>query len=711
MKIARWISRNSRLILIAALVLAVPAVVGFFKTGINYDILSYLPQHLDSMKGEIVLDKEYGDASIGILILEGKKTAEILELKDKIKAVPGVAGVIWVSDLVDPQVPPEMLPETIREGFYSKDSTRLIVRFKEGGTSQLTQAAIQSVRKLGGQGAYLSGASAIIKDTKDLVDKETPIYVLLAVVFSVIVLSLTMESPLIPFVFLAEIGLAILYNFGSNIILGKISYITQALAAVLQLGVTMDFSIFLLHRYEEERLRCEDRRDAMAQAIQKTFLTISGGALTEIAGFLALCAMDLALGSDIGLVMAKGVVIGLLGTMTVLPAMLLALDGPIHRFHHQALLPTFKKTADFVTKHYGILTAVFLLLFVPAVYGELHAKQYYNLIDSLPQSMDSVVATNKLRVQYNMITSHFIIVRDDLDPAATRELISKIESMKGITSVLAYEKFAGPLLPAELIPESIRGLFQVKGHNLILVNSEYRAATSEENAQLDQVIGIAKSYDSGALVTGEGALTKDLISIAAHDFKRVDLVSIGAVFLIILLIFRSLSIPLVLVGSIELAIFINMGIPFYVGETIPFIASIVIGCIQLGVTIDYAILLVTRYREELAKGTTAKEAMKTALVGSARSIVTSGLTLFAATAGVGFISTIAILKSLCGMIARGALISMLIILFILPALLVVCEPFIEKTSLKWPRALKSQGALALKGAQASRMPSADRAKE
>ena len=536
-KFAHWISRHSSLILIAALILAVPAAIGFIKTGINYDILSYLPQQLDSMKGEVVLDKEFGDASTGILILEGKKTNEVLELKSRIAAISGVDSVIWISDLVDPQVPAEMLPEMLRTGFYSKDSTRLIIRFKEGSTSELTQKALGTIRSISGKGAYLSGASAIMKDTKELADKEEPIYVLLAVVFSVIVLCLTMESALIPFVFLAEIGIAILYNFGTNIIFGQISYITQALAAVLQLGVTMDFSIFLLHRYDEERTRFEDHRDAMAEAIQKTFLTISGGALTEVAGFLALCVMDLALGTDIGVVMAKGVVIGLIGTMTILPAMLLVLDKPIHKFHHKPLLPSFQKTANFATKHYALLSIIFVALFVPALYGQSHTKQYYNLIDSLPQDMASVEATSRLREQYNMTTTHFIVVSDNISPEASREMLAKIEAEDGIASVLAYEKIAGPLIPADLIPDSIRSLFNANGKNLIMVNSIYKASTNEVNTQLDHIIAIAKAYDPTALVTGEGALTKDLIRIAALDFKRVDLVSIAAVFAIIMIIF------------------------------------------------------------------------------------------------------------------------------------------------------------------------------
>jgi predicted RND superfamily exporter protein len=687
MHVARFISRHAKAILVAALILAIPAAIGFIKTGINYDILSYLPQHLNSMQGEIILDKEYGDASTGILIIDGKSTYEILDLKEKIAKVPGVQAVVWVDNLVDPTVPAKMLPEELRTGFFSGTTTRLIIKFAEGSTSITTHKAIDGIRKLGDERCFLSGASPIIKDTKDLADKETPLYVLLAVIFSVIILSLTMESPLIPFVFLAEIGLAILYNFGSNIVLGQISYVTQALAAVLQLGVTMDFSIFLLHRYEEERPKFQDRREAMAEAIEKTFLTISGGALTEVAGFLALCVMDLALGTDIGVVMAKGVVIGLVGTMTVLPAMLLILDKPIHKFNHRPFLPTFEKTARFVSKHYVALSVVFVLLFVPAIYGRSKTQQYYNLIDSLPKDMPSVQATNRLKTDFNMTTTHFLIVRDDLPAADIRELIDRVQATKGITTVLAYEKFAGPLLPASLMPDEVKSIFKTKGHNLIIVNSEYSASTDAENAQIDEINAIVRSYDKDAYITGEGVLTKDLIAIAATDFKRVDIVSIGAVFLIILAIFTSLTVPVVLVGGIELAIFINMAIPYFTGEAIPFIASIVIGCIQLGVTIDYAILLVTRFKEELRKGADRKEAMRIALQSSAISIVTSALTLFGATAGVGFVSKIAILKCLCGMIAKGALISMVIILFILPSVLILCEGLIEKTSLNWKKPL------------------------
>jgi uncharacterized protein len=696
MKLARLISRNSKLIIIVALALLVPSAIGYLKTDINYDILTYLPQDLPSMRGEVLLDKGYGDASMGILILEGKSTSEILELKGELAKIDGVMNVLWTDDLFDPAVPPEMLPQALRESFYAKDSTRLIIRFYEPSASLRTQEAITAIRAASGKGAYLSGASAITKDTKDQSDKETPFYVLLAVLFSVIVLALTMESSLIPLIFLVEIGVAIAYNLGTNIFLGQISYLTKALAAVLQLGVTMDFSIFLLHRYDEERPRFADKRDAMAQAIQKTFLTISGGALTEIAGFLALCTMDLTLGADIGIVMAKGVALGLIGTMTFLPSLILLLDGPIHRFRHKPFLPKFKKTAAFVAKHDVVLSIAFLVLLVPAVYGQLHTKQYYNLMEAMPEDMPSMVATSKLRVDYGMVTSHFILMSDAVPASDVREALERIQAVKGIGSVLAYEKFAGPLIPDSIIPDSVRGIFRQGGKNLIMANSVYKASTTELNAQLDEIEAIAKQYDPDVLVTGEGALTKDLIRIAATDFKRVDIVSIGAVFLIIFFIFTSLTLPLLLVGSIELAIIINMAIPFYTGQTIPFIASIVIGCVQLGVTIDYAILLVTRFKEEIRNGSERRQAMRVSIESCARSIVTSALTLFAATAGISFISKMAMLQSICNMIALGALISMMIIIFILPALLVLFEGVIEKTSLNWRSAPKPRIAERIK---------------
>ncbi|WP_102401283.1 efflux RND transporter permease subunit [Haloimpatiens massiliensis] len=682
-KFGRFIAKNRILVVVISILLMFPALYGMISTRINYDLLTYLPQNLDSMKGQEILDKKYSDAATSMLIIEDMEPKDIVKIKEKVSKVEGVNKVIWVDDVLDTTIPKEILPDEARKSFYSGNSTMLIIKFNESPSSENTQQAITDIRKLTNKQCFLSGMSAIVKDTKDLADKETPFYVLLAVVFSVIVLSLTMKSVIIPFIFLLAIGIAILYNFGTNIFFGQISYVTKALAAVLQLGVTMDYSIFLLHRYDEEREKLDDKNEAMADAISNTIVSITGSSLTTIAGFLALCVMTLALGKDIGIVMAKGVVLGVISTVTVLPALILIFDKPIHRFSHKTILPEFDKVANLVTKKYKAFIALFLLLFIPAVYGNNHTKVYYNLDESLPKDMESIVATNKLKKEYNMTTTHFILVNDKLEGYKVKEMVDKLEKVDGIEKVLSYDKFIGSSIPESFIPKDIRDIFKQGGYNLILANSKYKAARDEENAQIDEVNKIVKSYDKGAMVAGEGPLTKDLIEIADKDFKHVSVVSIAAIFAIILIIFKSISIPILLVSAIELAIFINMGIPFYTGTTIPFIASIVIGCIQLGATVDYAILMTTRFREEIRNGYDRFEAGKITVKGTAKSIVTSGLTFFAATASVGIVSNMDLIKTLCGMIARGALISMGVILFILPSILIVCEKFINATTRGW----------------------------
>jgi len=684
MKTARFIASHPVAIIVACGLLCLPAAYGFLTTTVNYDILTYLPQDLDSMKGEKVLDEEFQDASISILILKDMEAREILELEDGIRGLPGVATVLGVHDVLAPTIPMEILPESIRDRISSGDSSLILVKYTGNSSSQSTQEAIGRIRGMAGKRCFLSGMSAILKDTKDLVDRETPLYVTLAVAFSVLVLCLAQESLLVPFVFLVQIGVAILYNLGTNFLFGQISYITKALVAVLQLGVTMDFSIFLLGRYEEERARSpEDLRGAMAGALHSTFLTISGGALTEVAGFLALCAMQLTLGKDIGVVMAKGVLFGLLCTMTLLPSLLLLLDRPIHRLSHRSLMPSFRGTATLVTKRPWVFGLVFLILFVPAVFGRTRVRQYYNLVDSLPPDMDSVAATNMLKSDYGMTTTHFLLVRDTVTRHDLRDLVGKVESVDGVGSVLALDAFLGPLIPEEMLPDGLRGIFSKGGWKLVLVNSVYKAATDEEAAQVDRIASLVKEVDPEALVTGEGVLVNDLVRVAAEDFRRVDLVSIGAICLIIALVFVSLSVPVLMVAGIELAILLNLAFSFFIGQTIPFIATIVIGCIQLGVTIDYAILLVTRYREHLRGGSPKSDAMRRALQASGPSITVSALSLFAATFGVGLISKVSMLRSLCMMIARGALISMAVILFLMPATFLLCEKAVAATSLHW----------------------------
>ncbi|WBW96842.1 efflux RND transporter permease subunit [Oceanirhabdus sp. W0125-5] len=682
-KFGRFIAKQRILVLIIATVLLVPAIYGTINTRINYSILDYVPAGLDSTEGQKILSENFTAAESSMLIVEGMETNDILKLKNKISNIENIKDVIWIDDLLNVSIPDDMFPDDIRQVFFSENSTILLINFEYEKISDETHKAIDDIRKVAGKQSFLSGVTAIVKDTKDLSDRETPFYILIAVVLSIIVLAMTMKSTIIPFIFLVGIGFAVLYNMGTNIFLGEISYITKAIAGVLQLGVTMDYSIFLLHRYDEEREKFSDKTEAMAEAISKTIVSISGSSLTTIAGFLALCAMQLTLGKDIGIVMAKGVLLGVICTITVLPALLLIFDKPIHRFSHRTLLPTFEKTASFVTKKYKLFIVIFLIAFIPSIYGKVNTGVYYNLDESLPRDMKSIVATNKLKEQYNMITTHFILISDKLPSYKVKEMVQKMEKVDGIEKVIAADKYVGPEIPEEFIPEDIKQKIESNGYKLILANSKYKAARAEENAQIEEIISIAKSYDKNAMITGEGPLTKDLIKISETDFKRVSFASILAIFLIILLIFGSVTIPVILVMSIELAIFINMGIPFYTGTTIPFIASIVIGCIQLGATVDYAILMTTRFREELRNGHDKFKAAEIAVKGSARSIVTSALTFFVATFGVSVISDMELIKALCFMMSRGAVISMVVIVFVLPSILLASEKLISVTTRNW----------------------------
>lgn len=687
-----FISKHKIVIIIVALLLVIPATLGAIITPINYDILSYLPQDLDSMLGQNILNKTFSNAATSMLILEDVPSNETVKIKDKISQIDGVERVLWINDLVDTSVPKEFLPDDVKDLFYRENSTLMFIQFKESPSSEATQEAIETIRKTIDKESYLAGLSAIVKDTRNLADKETPIYVLLAVILCLLVLMISMESYLVPFIFIFSIGLSILYNLGTNIFLGEISYITKSLAAILQLGVTMDYSIFLLHRYDEEKQSIEDRNEAMAQAIAKTFSSITGSSMTTMAGFLALCTMSLAIGKDIGLVMAKGVLIGVLSTITILPAFILVFDKPIHKYKHKTLLPGFEKTAFFVTKHCKVLAVLFILLFIPALYGQGHAKVYYNLDESLPKDLPSIVSTNKLKNDYHMTTTHFIVINDKVSSYKVKNMVKGIKKVDGIENVLSYDNILGPGLPESFVPNEIRDFSMKDGYKLILANSNYKSATDEANHQIDKLNDIVKRYDKDGMIAGEGALTKDLVILADQDFKTSNLFSTLSIFVIIMFVFSSLSIPIILVACVELAIFINMAIPFYTGTIIPFIASIVIGCIQLGATVDYAILLTTRFREEIRNGLDKIHAMEVAIQGSARSIITSALSFFAATIGVGLISKMEMVKSLCVMLSRGAMISMVVVLFILPSILLISEKVIEITSRNW----KEKGSFKLK---------------
>lgn len=682
-KFARAVVRKRKLILLIAVLLLIPAAFGAAGTYINYDILTYLPPELDSMVGESYLEDDFNMASTAMITVEHMTTADLLNMKDEIAQVPGVESVIWTSDMLDVSVPRQMLPEDIQRFFFNDDgATMMIVKFSDISASPSTMKALEQIKSLLRADCFIGGMAAILQDTKALVDEEMPFYILCAVGCSLIILFLSLKETVVPLIFMLGIFFPIAYNFGSNIFLGQISYITEALATVLQLGVTMDFSIFLLHRFEEEK-KTASQEEAMVRAIVNTFSSITGSSLTTIAGFLAMCTMSLTLGRDIGLVMAKGVLLGVLCTITVLPALIMTFQGAIERHTHRTLIPRLSRMSRFVARHYAPILAVFLVLFVPFAVAQSKTDVYYTLFDSLPQDMTSIVGTNRLKADFNMTTTHFIMVDESLSNETLRSLSNEIESVDGINQVLSYEKFLGGGIPEQMIPKEIEDIFHAGGHRMILANSSYESGTTLQNEQLEAMNEIVKRYDSQGVISGEGAMTRDLIQVADTDFRNVNLASILAVFIIVALVFRSGSIPVLLVGIIESAIMINMGIPYFSGTTLPFVASIVVGTIQLGATVDYAILMTNRFREELIHGQPVQEAARIAMEQCSQSILTSGLTFFVATASVAAISRMELISSLCLLISRGALISMAVILLVLPALLIVTAPVIRKTTYHW----------------------------
>lgn len=687
-KFGLFVANNRKMVLIIATLLLLPSIYGAVKTKINYDILTYLPNSLESVQGQKIMNEVFNSSATSMLVIENMEAKDVVKIKDKISQVEGVENVVWVDDFVDIAIPKDMLPDELKEMFYRDNSTLLMIKFSNESSSAATQEAIVDIRSIIDKQCFLSGMAAVLKDTIDLADRQTPIYVLLAVVLATVVLMLTLESTIVPFIILISIGYAILYNFGTNILFGEISYITQSLAAVLQLGVTMDYSIFLLHRYEEESKSLEDKNQAMANAISKTASSIVGSSMTTVAGFLAIAVMELTIGKDIGFVMAKGVLFGVISVLTILPSLILTFDKLINRFNHVTVLPEFDGLAKLVTKHYKVFILIAILIFLPAFYGEKNNDIYYNLDESLPSDMESIVAFRKLKDDYNMMTTHMVILSKDVPNYEIKKMIGEIEKVEGIENVLSYQKLIGPSIPENFIPDALKDRFEQGDYKQILINSKFKAATEEENAQIEKIESIVKKYDKTAMLTGEGVLTKDLVDIADKDFKRVNTLSTLAVFGIVLLVFTSLSIPIFLIMLISLAILINMSIPYYLGHSIPFIASIVIGSIQLGATVDYAILLTTRFREELKNGNDKFKAMEISVRESSKSIITSGLTFFGATVGVAVISEIEIIKSLSGMIARGALISTGVILFILPGVLIATEGLIKVTSKNWSKGSK-----------------------
>jgi len=668
------------IILIVSIALLVPSAIGYFNTRVNYDILSYLPEDIETMVGQQILADDFGTGAFSMCIVEGMEFKDVAKLKTKIEEVDHVKKVIWYDSVADISIPVEIFPDETREAFVNGDATMMAVLFDTTMSSDETMDAIEEIRDVTAGQCFVSGMSAVVTDTKNLSNKETPIYVCLAVALSVLVLAISMDSFLVPLFFLLSIGMAIVYNLGTNIFMGQISYITQALTAVLQLGVTMDYSIFLWHSYKEKQLECDNKNDAMAEAIAATITSVVGSSITTVAGFVALCFMSFTLGLDLGVVMAKGVVFGVICCVTVLPAMILVFDKAIEKTTHKVFMPNFDKLSGFVTKHYILIGILFLLIWIPAIYGYRHTEVYYNLDQTLPKDLASIQANEKLNELFEMNTTHIILADSTLSDKDMNMMLEEIGNVDGIKKTLSLNTFVGPMIPKDMIPSDLKEELDDGEYQMIMLMSEYPVASDEVNHQVDVINQIIDKYDSKGMLIGEAPCTKDLISITDVDFKTVSVVSIGLIFIIIALVFRSFSLPVILVMVIEFAIFINMGIPCYTGTKLPFIASIVIGTIQLGATVDYAILMTNRYKTERASGKEKKEAVEIAHKSSIQSVMVSALSFFAATFGVGLYSNIDMISSLCTLMSRGAIISMFVVIFVLPSMYMIFDGLIRKTS-------------------------------
>lgn len=668
-------------ILIFSFLLLIPSFFGYIGTRVNYDILSYLPKDIETMVGQDILVDEFGTGAFSMFVVEGMQPKEVSALKASIEEVEHVEKVIWYDSAMDISVPMELLPGEFYEAFNSGDCTMMIIIFDETTSADATMDAIVEIRKIADKDCFLSGMSAVVTDTKNLSEREAPIYVFIAVILTCIVLSLAMDSYLVSFVFLASIGMAIVYNLGSNIFFGEISYITKALSAVLQLGVTMDYSIFLWHSYQEQQGVCGNKKEAMAKAIEETLSSVVGSSITTVAGFIALCFMSFTLGMDLGMVMAKGVVMGVIACVTILPSLILVLDKALEKTKHRALIPDMNHIGQFVTKHFVVFAMLLVAIMLPALYGYRNAAVYYNLDETLPKDLPSIIANEKLETEFDMNATHMLLLSADLPAKDVKNMSEEMKKVPGVSWVLGLNAVKGTALPDEMVPEELKDALSNENWQLLLVGSQYKVASPEVNAQCDTLDRICKSYDAKGMLVGEAPCTKDLIRITDKDFKTVSVVSIGVIFIIILFVFKSVSLPVILVAVIEGAIFVNMGIPYYTKTEIPFIASVVIGTIQLGATVDYAILMTTRYRRERSAGVEKKQAVDIACQTSAKSIVVSALTFFAATFGVGLYSNIDMISSLCTLMARGAIISMFSVIFILPSMFMIFDKVIMFSSL------------------------------
>lgn len=680
-KFGQFICKHKVAILIISLLLLIPSIIGYKATRVNYDILVYLPDNIETIKGENILADDFDMGAFSVVILENMQSKDIIELEKQFREVGNVEKVVGLTDIIGTDVPLEMLPDEIKDKLYKDNTTPVLVTFKDGISEDTTMETVEKLREISNENCKISGMTATVLDTRNLSDSEVIIYVMIAVALCLIILQLALDSYLAPVLMLLNIGMAVLYNMGTNVFLGQTSYITKAISAVLQLGVTMDFAIFLYHSYKAEKEKASNNDEAMATAIAKTLVSVLGSSLTTIAGFLALCSMNLTLGKDIGLVMAKGVLIGVITAVTTLPAMLLVFDKWVEKTKHKEILPRFEKVKNFNLKHYKAILVAFIVILPFAVYGYTHTENYYNLSKSLPDTLNSIQANNELKDKFDMVSTELLLVDKNMPDYKLNEMLDKIERLDGIEWTLSYSKISKEVnIPKEMLPEDITSIFESDKYQMVIINSKYEIATNELNSQIEEVNKIIKEYDDTAILAGEGPLMKDLVEISDHDFNSVNTVSIAIILVIMVFVLKSVSLPIILIAAIEFAIFINMGIPAYTGTVIPFIASIVIGTIQLGATIDYAILITTKYKTARIEGKDKHQAIDEALGTSIQSIIVSALCFFGATFGVGMYSKIEMIGSLCSLMARGAIISMVTVLTVLPAFLIVFDKIICKTT-------------------------------
>ena len=680
-KIGKFIAKHKYLILVISLILLVPSAIGYVKTRINYDILSYLPKTLETVDGQDVMVDEFGMGAFSMVVVEGMDNKDILKLEEKMEAVDHVEEVLWYGDAMDISTPTDMLPSTLKDALFNGDATLMIALFDDTTSSDDTMNAVEELRSVVGKQCYISGMAGVVTDIKNLSIAEMPVYVAIAAVLSFLVLCLTMDSFFVPVLFLFSIGVGIVYNLGSNIFLGEISYITQALTAVLQLGVTMDYSIFLLSRYEENKKKANDRETAMADAIAATFTSVAGSSVTTVAGFAALMFMTFALGRDLGIVMIKGVIIGVICCVTLLPALILIFEKLIDKTTHKPLMPTMKRLSDFITRHHIVWLVVFLVMLVPAVYGNNNVKLYYNIDKGLPASLDSSKANEKLSKDFDMKSVYMVLLKDGLSSKEKSTLLNEIEDVKGVKWALGLDSVMGGLVPEDILPSDLRKTLQTDNYEIQFVCSDYSATTDEANAQIKKITKLVKSYNEESMVIGEAPLMKDLQDVTDVDLVMVNTVSIIAIFIIIMIVFKSISLPVILVAVIEFAICVNMAIPYYMGTELPFVASIVIGTIQLGATVDYAILMTSRYKTERMAGLSKNEAIKVAHRTSMKPVITSGISFFAATFGVGLYSSIDMISSITALLSRGAIISTVVVLVLLPTMFKIFDKVICYTTI------------------------------